>query len=75
MCQRGNDTADRLISFFELSDSLPEVKRYLFLRLQLAGMILLIASSLLLPILGFDWFNLFANLLMLFFLAVATLLL
>lgn len=72
MGQRGNDTADRLISFFELSESIPEVKRRLFIRLQLAVMFLLITRIVLSPILGFDWFNLVASLLMILFLIVWT---
>lgn len=68
MQHRGNDTADRLISFFGLSNTIPETKRRVFLALTLTGTFLLIVSSVLTFTMNVDWFNLFASLLMILFL-------
>lgn len=75
MLPRGNNTADRLVSFFKLSNTIPETKRRVFLSVQLLAIAMLITSTILLPLLGFDWFVLFANIIMIAFLTVMTLLL
>lgn len=75
MTQRGSALVDRLILFFELSNTIPEVKRRLFIALQLLGIAVLTASTLLIPLRGFDYFRLLSNLLMLAFLAGIALLL
>lgn len=72
MRQHSNDIADRLISFFELSPTLPEVKRRVFIVAQIILIFALIAGTAILPIVSFDWFNLFANVLMLLFLTGMT---
>lgn len=72
MYERGNGIADRLISFFQLSNTIPELKRRLFIILQSAGIFILLFVTAFSLVFQLDWFNLFANLLMLVFLCLMT---
>jgi len=68
MLQRGNDIADRLVSFFELSNTIPDLKRRLFISLGLLGIFILVLDSALASFLDLNAFNLVANLGMILFL-------
>lgn len=75
MLERGSGLSERLCSFFELANTIPELERRLFIVLQLLGIAILLASTLLIPLRDFDYFRLVSNLVMLVFLASMSLLL
>jgi len=72
MQHRGNTSTDRLVSFFELSNTIPEIKRRVFITIQLLSIAVLNVGIAILPLVGFDWFLVFAEVLMLLFLTAMT---
>ncbi len=69
------DLTDRLVSFFELANTIPELKRRLFIALLVMGILALVLDATLRRALGSDWVNLSAVIvLILFFTAMLWLL-
>src|SRR5437868_929658 len=68
MLERSGTVADQFISFFELSNTIPELKRRLFISLLLLGILVLVTDTLLASALNYNLARIIANVLMILFL-------
>lgn len=71
MLQRGNNFTDRLIGFLELSDTIPELKRRLFISLMLIGIIVVLVDLLFAPLLDYNLLDITSSVLYVLFLTSA----
>lgn len=72
MFHRGNSPIESLVSFFNLSNTIPDIKRRMFMTIQLLGIFMLVASTVVSLRFAPDWFEIFANIGMIWFLTAMT---
>src|SRR5262245_57277423 len=72
MRRRNGAWMDRLVSFFELSNTIPEAKRRVFISSLIIGILILGVNAIVTPIIDMDWFELAASIVMILVLTALT---